>query len=320
MMLRNNFPQTLIKEGLKHKMFQWVEDQEKAWEYRELFREDTSDQAYELDVEFAGVTSQVQVPEGVATTYVDPVQGGSVRYTHLEYRLGTKVTNRMMEDDKIGLVKQVPDMHIASAKFTREQVAANVFNNGFTTTTTTDGVSLFNSAHPLLGGPSTTALLPLPSTIGGVTITAGTYPNSFSTALAPSQTAIQQMMIIMRRMVNGVGFPIQGKLAYIVCPPEQETTWSVILASAFQPGGAQNDLNYVTKFGLKIFPYTYLTSGTKWFAVGQKEQTNLWFYERQAVKSEFADEFDIRGFKMQTSQIFSCGASRWNNTFGSNFS
>ena len=38
------------------------------------------------------------------------------------------------------------------AKDTQDYTAFGLFRNGFTTALTADGVSIFNSAHPLIGG------------------------------------------------------------------------------------------------------------------------------------------------------------------------
>lgn len=314
MMIRNRYAQALVDLAQDH-FYQWRDMQEKAWEYTHLAKVRTSKQAYEFAVEFAGLPGQALTPENQGTTFVDPIQGGTAVAVHLEYRLGTEVSNRMIEDDRIGLCKQIPQMHEEAAKFTREQVFFNFcFNNGFTTSTGCDGVSVYNSAHPLLGGSAATALLPLPSTAFN---TAGTYPNAFATPLAPSTTAVQNMMTIMNRMVDGLGKPIVGKLKKIIHPQEQQVAWKVILGSSYVPNSANNDINAVLMYGLETFMPSYLTSTTYWFAAADKEDCNMILYERQGIEDEYYDKPEVRGVAMQTSQIISVFFPYWYNTFGS---
>src|SRR5437879_12560651 len=97
-----------------------------------------------------------------------------MRYLHLAYGLGVRSSFELYEDDQYNVINQVPKALARSAHFVKEQQSFNVFNLGFTTVTTTDGLSLFNTSHPLLGGPAATSVAP---GIANIIASAGTYPN-----------------------------------------------------------------------------------------------------------------------------------------------
>lgn len=314
MITRGTFTQ-LLAPGLRKPIVQWNDWAMKNLEYTKYFNVETSDRAYEEDIEIAGVPPAVQTAEGVPISYFDPIQGGSKRYTHLKYALGTRITEEALEDDQYGVLKKVPNAHTRSHQFVEEQVAWNVVNNGFTTTTTTDGVSLFNNVHPLLGGSAATSALPLPATSF---TTAGTYPNRPATDVDISFTAIQNMVTQFRRLIDGVGMPLQKMPSTIIIPPEQEVATAEILASAYKPGGAQNDINALQKFNLSFATITYLISTTAWFALGPKGETDLNFFRRTGVRTDFSDDFDTNSLKMKTYCRFSVGATTWISTWGSN--
>lgn len=313
MITRGNMTQ-LMAPGLKEVIVQWKNSRMKNLEYPKIFTILDSDRQYEEDLEVAGVPPAVLTAEGVPITYADPIQGGSIRYTHLKYALGTRITEEALDDDQYGVLKDVPSAHTRSHDFVEEQSAWNVINNGFTTTVTTDGVSLFNNTHPLLGGTGATAALPLPSTSY---TTAGTYPNRPATDVDLSFTAIQTMLKQFMRLIDGVGMPIQSMPKYIVVPPEQRDLAVELLGSGYNPTNATNAVNALLGYNLQFMTVTYLTGTTPWFAFAEKGETKLKFYRRASLKTDFSDDFDTNTLKMKTWQRFSVGASVWAGTFGS---
>jgi len=68
-------------------------------EYSQLFNIYPSEMAYEEDQLIAGLGAVPQKPEGTALKLDEPIQGGSLRYTHVSYGLGFQVTREMWDDD-----------------------------------------------------------------------------------------------------------------------------------------------------------------------------------------------------------------------------
>lgn len=319
-MLRAGFPQALAdtKTLVAMEFEQWRDLEGKDWEWDKWVERKTSDKPYEFAIEWAGLAGAVVTPENQATQFSDPIQGGTAIATHLEYRTGTEVSNQMAEDDQVGIVQQLPAMHQRAHKFTQEQVVWNgICNNGFVATGASlvgcDGLAIYTD-HTLLGGTAATSLLPLPSSAYN---TAGTYPNYFKTPLAPTTTAVQKMMVIMHRMIDGQGIPSKSRINTIIHPAEQLTTWGTILGSGYDPNSANNAVNPITQFNLKLFEGTYLTSTTNWWCFGEKKDMRFLFFEREKITDEYFDEPKVRGIAIQCSQRFSVMAPFWYNKFGS---
>ncbi len=264
-------------------------------EYSSFLDVGTSTSAFEEDQLLAGLGTVVLKPEGSPITYDDPIQGGSVRYIHDTYALGWLCTAEMMADDKYGKIKQVPKELMPSLKYVVEQVGANVLNNGFTSVKTADGVSLFNTAHPLLGG--------------------GTQSNQLSNNSDLSATGVQDMIILAENFVNQRGQKRHIKPTDIWYPAELRWIAQTIFKSEFQPGTGNNDINTVQGI---LEPHTlhFLTSTTAWF-VSSKTVNHARFLWRKKVTMDAADDFDTKGSKHSVDARFSAGASDYTGWFGS---
>src|SRR5579863_3520618 len=146
---RGQFGQ-LLAPGLNEVMFEWLKEHPE--EYASYMAVGTSDQAYEEDQIIAGLGLARQKQEGEQITYDDPIQGGSKRYIHNSFALGWQATREMVDDERYDIMTKIPGELMKSCRQLWEQQSANTLVGGFTTTTTADGLPLFSTAHPLLGG------------------------------------------------------------------------------------------------------------------------------------------------------------------------
>jgi|GEM_PF-75851 len=314
MMVRGTFAQTLAP-GVHHWFLHFLDLQMREEEYTHVFNVETSQQAFEDEVEMAGVGAMPEKPEGSAAIYDDMIQGGTKRYVHLTYALGSRATWELIEDDQYGILKQVPKAHARSAMFAREMVAWNVFNLGFSTILTTDGVSLFNTQHPLLGGVAATNLGP---GLTNVIFAGGTYPNRPSPDVDLSFTAIQLMVNQFERMVDSQGIPVRIKPRHILIPPELKFIAREILGSPGKPYTNDNELNALLGEDLKFRVIHYFVSQSAWFAVAEKDAHQIKFFDRHPIDTDYDDDFDTRSTKVLTFQRFSAGATSWVGTWASN--
>jgi Mu-like prophage major head subunit gpT len=314
MMVRGQFAQTLAP-GVHHWFLHFLDLQMRQEEYSTVFNIENSTQAFEDEVEMAGLGAMPEKPEASSAIYDDLIQGGTKRYVHLTYALGSRASWELIEDDQYGIIKQVPKAHARSAMFAREMVAFNVFNLGFSTITTTDGVSLFNTQHPLLGGSAATNLGP---GLTNVIYAAGTYPNRPSPDVDLSFTAVQLMVNQFERMVDSQGIPVRVKPRCILIPPELKFIAREILGSPGKPYTADNELNSLLGEDLKFRVCHYFTSQSAWFAIADKEGHQLKFFDRHPIDTDYDDDFDTRSTKVMTFQRFSAGATSWIGTWGSN--
>jgi Mu-like prophage major head subunit gpT len=314
MMVRGQFAQ-LMAPGLHDEFLHWTDLLQRDEEYSHLFHVETSKMAYEDEVEFAGLPPMIEKPEGESIAYSDAIQGGTKRYLHLTFGLGIRCSFELFEDDQYGVIKQVPKALARSAQFVKEQNAANIFNLGFTTVTTTDGVSLFNTSHPLLGGAAATNIAP---GISSYIASPGTFPNRPLVDVDLSFTAIQAMVNQFERLPDSQGMPISIKPRMLVIPPELKWIAREILGSPHKPYTADNEINAILAEDLQYFVSHYLTSTSAWFVLSDKMSHRLKFFVRHELDEDFADDFDTRTIKQVAFMRFSVGATVWEGTWGSN--
>lgn len=313
-MVRGEYAQ-LLAPGLHHIFLQHQDLLMRDEEYSHIFNVTNSKQAYELELEMAGIGPMPIKDEATAVTYQDAIQGGTQLYTHVPYALGMRASWELYKDDQYNVIEAMPKILRRSAQFTKEQAAFNIFNLGFSTVKTADGVTLFNPQHPLLGGAAATN-----TGIGlsGTIYAAGTFPNEPSTDLDLSVTAIQLAINQFQRLVDGTGIPVVLKPKIVLIPPELIWLAREILGSPNKPYTADNEINALVSEGLQVFVGHYLSSHTAWFLLCEKESHRLMFFEREALDDDYADDFDTRSVKVATYMRFSVGATTWYGTWGSN--
>jgi Mu-like prophage major head subunit gpT len=312
-MVRNNFP-PLLAPGLRHIFVQWFDLKMREAQYDKIFNMGDSEDAYEIDYELSGTGPMPVMPEGNRPAYDGIVQGGTKKYLHLQYGLASQVTRQLVEDDKYGIIKQIPKAHARSALYGREAVCAAVFNLGNATVLTNDGVSLFNTEHPLLGGTQATVTAP---GVQNIINAAGTYPNRPTPDADLSFTAIQQAIQTFYRMVDGRGIPVTVRPKNLVIAPENTFIAREILGSAGKPYTANNELNSLQAENLSYTVMNYLTGPQNWFLLADKEGHQLKFYERVPVQAQTDDDFITQVLIFLSTQRFSAGATTWYGTYGS---
>ena len=314
MMVRGMYAQ-LMAPGIHELMDQQTELERRESEYDKIFNTPTSDKAYEDDVEFAGLGPMTSKPEGQPIVYDDVIQGGTYRYTHATFGQGVRYSFELLEDDQYNLISRVPQNFARTAQHTQETNAWNVFNLGFTTQLTVDGVSLFNVAHPMLGGLPATVAVPA-SIVGVGAYTQGTYPNRPATDIDLSYSGLQLMINQCERMIDGRGLLVKETIRRIVVPPELRWVIEEILGSQWKPYTAENTINVVNDKGLEPFISRYLTSTKAWFGVADKGRHKLNHFDRHRLDEDYGDDFDTRSMKHVAFYRSSDGASDWRGTWG----
>jgi phage major head subunit gpT-like protein len=284
----------LLAPGLYEVIYEDLEMHEE--EFSQIFNVHPSSRAYEEDQLVAGLGAVPVKPEGATIALDDPIQGGSFRYQHQSYGLGFQVTREMWQDDQFGIMKKVSGDFSGSIRQTIESTAANVINNGFTTTTTIDGVSLFNTAHPLLGG--------------------GTYSNRAATDISLSITGLQEIILLFEKMVNERGLLKKMVPTMLLIPPDLQFIAGELLNSAYRPTDGSNAVNTV-QGRLEPVMNRFLSSATAWFVLASKGEHHLKYYWREQPQFESQDDFFTKGANFSTFFRFSAGATYWHGVAGS---
>jgi hypothetical protein len=238
-----------IVEPILNECFDGVYDQ-RADEWSRVFREeDGIPRNYHEEPVLYGFGAAPQLPDGTPVTYQ---QGGVLflkRYLYKVYGLAFALTKVLVEDGDHIRIGQVYARHLAQSLVeTKELLAANVLNTAFNNSYPGgDGVSLINTAHPIVNG---------------------TFSNQLATAAVLSQTSLEQMLIQVRQAVDNNGKKIRLVPRQLIVAPGNIFQAEVLLKSVLRTGNANNDINPVKSIGLLdegAAVLSRLTSSTAWW-------------------------------------------------------
>lgn len=265
-------------------------------EYPVLFNVLSSTKAYEEDQLVAGLGIVPSKPEGEPIKMDEPIQGGSLRYTHSGFGMGFQVTREMWDDDQYGVMQKVSKDFAAGIRQQIEATAAGVLINSFTTQKSIDGVSLCNTAHPLLGG--------------------GTYSNQSATNVAFSITGLQELILLFEKMVNERGLIKRMIPEQLWIPVDLQFKAGEILHSAYKPYTGTNEVNVMQG---RLVPYVnhYLTSSTAWWITSAKSGHTLKYFWRIHPEFDSQDDFMTKGASYSVYFRFSVGVTYWHGIAGS---
>lgn len=284
----------LLAPGLANVMFEYLKEHPE--EYSQFLNVETvGEGAYEDEQIFAGLGLAKKKLEGAPVEYDDPIQGGSYRYIHETYALAWQITREMWDDDRHGLMKKIPKELMKSCRQTWEQLGANVLNGAFNTVTTADGVSLINTAHPLLGG--------------------GTYSNRLNPDATFGVTSLQDILILYENMVNQRGLKARLSPKYLWGPPELQFAFAEVLQSQYKPYTGNNEVN-VVQGRLEPAVLHFLTDTNNWF-VSSDEQNEAKFKWRAKPSMDSWDDNETKGAKYSIMFRCSTGATSWEGWAGS---
>jgi phage major head subunit gpT-like protein len=302
--------------GLKHVFVHFLNLAMRASKWQHIFNEEKSDRFFEDEAEYGDIGALALKDEGTSVGYTTIVEGGSKRYLPLTYALAMRASFELFDDECYDIIKKMPKALARAAMFTVEMQAANIFNLGFTTSvTTTDGVSLFNNQHPLLGGVAATNLGP---GVSNVISLAGTYPNRPATDVDLSVSALQLALNQYNRGITSSGLPWEIRPKTLLIPPELTWIAREILGSGNKPYTTDNEINALLGDGLNFMTWQYLTSQSAWFLLPEKSSHQLKYVERMKLKTAAADDFDTQSVKELAIMRFVFGATSWVGTWATN--
>ncbi len=292
------FAELLARSGVT--MITMNKFMEKPAEYPNLVNVKSSTKAYEEDFQLTGFGPLGPMDELEPAMIDRPYQLGLVRYIHQKYGLGFGVSQEMLDDDQFGVVANLSGELGKSSRWTMELYGADILNNGFSGTKYLgrDGLTLFNTAHPIKGIPGLT-IANRPFT--GVALT-----------FASLETGIQQF----KRQVNDRGMPIAIMPMFLVVAPEEEMNARRLLETMQQPGNNNNDVN-VLAGRLQIKVSTYLADTNAWFISAAMSDVDTNMYVRMAPTTKTWDDPKIGGAFHTIMQRHSVGFGDWRGWYGS---
>ena len=226
-----------------------------------------SNRQTEIRMPVVGFGDIPEKPEGnpFATDLLMP--GYEKRVSHTEFGGAFEVTQTALEDDLYDQLTKAPMWLMFSAGYTIEKRAANLWNNGFTTETTSDGLSAFHTAHTLVRG--------------------GTFRNRPSAEVDLSwnslKDAITDLSTETKHDSGQIALAVQDLKLYV--PPALEMLADRIVNSTGLPGSADNDRNSVkSRRNIEIVVNPLLTDTDAWFVVAaDTDMHGFKAYERVAL-------------------------------------
>jgi len=268
--------------------------------WREYINVKDSKRRFERVMSVTGVSTIPEKGEGAAYTASVIQPGWTKDFIHTEFGAMFEVTQTALEDDQYDQLAQNARWFMFAARVVEEQRAAILYNNGFTTEQSPDGVSIFNTAHVLKGG--------------------GTARNRLATDADLSATSLEQALIDLQTETKVEAGQLVAPFTSLdlIVPPALEFQAHRLINSQLRPGVADNDVNALKRRSWNIIVNPYLSDTDAWFLqVSDKKRHGMCSYTRVALHSEPAmtdPRTRNRMYPIRWRRSFGC--SFWQNLFG----
>lgn len=249
-----------------------------------------SDKAFEKFQGLTGYGLAGVKDQGASIPYRDKYQGFPREIINVTYAIGSTITYEMMRYDQYNLFKKIPTQLAKSVRQTEETVVANLLNNGFSTTLTADGVSLFNAAHVLVANGAT-------------------FRNTPATASDLSQSALEQAGIDIGNFVDDQNLPVMAKERTLVVPVASKYLARKILGTEYEVGTGNNTINPISSAEqpIDLIVSPWLTDTDAWF-IRTDQSDGLVFTEVDPVMIDRDNDFDTKNLKFGAMRLFGTGA------------
>lgn len=269
-------------------------------ECTQVFDQDTSEKAYEEDVEVTGFGLAPIKAEGQSLSFDSETQGYTKRYTHVAYALGYIVTKEELDDNLYEDVSKRRSRALAfSMRQTKEVVGANILNRATDSNYVGgDAKELLATDHPSL---------------------AGNWSNELSVAADLSEASLEDILIQIATANNSRGLRIALVGQKLIVPPQLSFEAERITKSTLQNDTANNAINAMKSKGLLpqgTMTYHYLTDPDQWF-VKTNCPNGLMHIKRKALEFDKDNDFDTKNAKASAYERYSFGWTDPRCIFGS---
>lgn len=266
---------------------------------KEIFNVQSTDKAYEKDghigamngfPKFQGTVEYSRMYEGYTKTYEFP-----------EYASGFQIERKAFDDAEYGIINKQPVGLAIEATRTREEHAAEIFNNAITNTDGFDGKALIATDHPTKApdGPS---------------------ERSNRHALELNHANLQTVKTAMRKTKNDRGNQIAVVPDVLLVPVDLEEEAYQLVTSPGVLGQHSADTNPSIHHGrLKVIVWDSLSNAKSWFLIDSKySKLFLNWFDRVPIEFAWAEDFDTLVAKYRAYMRYEAGWSDWVWVAGSN--
>ena len=267
-------------------------------EHKPLYEIESSDRAFEEEVLFTGFGAAPTKGEGAAVVYDDASESYTSRYTNETVALAFAVTEEAMEDNLYDTFAKLRAKGLARAMAsTKQQKAADLYNNGFTTNQG-DGVPMFSAARPVTG--------------------TGTVTN-ITTAAAIAEGTIEAAIIQIQKTTDDRGILVGASGVSLHVPTDLLFTADQLLNTPGTTGGANNDINAIRHLGVLpdgFYVNRRFTDVNAWF-IKTDVPNGTKMFNRTPLQTKMEPDFDTGNIRFKARERYSFGVSDPLGIFGS---
>ena len=255
----------------------------------------TTDKKYFDDVERVGPGLWSETEEGADLDLDDFGQGIITRYEAKKFSKRLIIPEELEEDSQYPEIYDATRMLQETCVLTQDYDAVGVLNDATTTANGRvmgDGQPLCSASHPIRGGGTVSNLLPTP--------------------LAPSNTAMATMLVLIDKLANPSGFITGGyKAMKVVGPSNYRFRMKEIWKSEQKDDTSNNAINSLMGEGVGSYvPVPFMSSTTNWFMRTNVKRGAMFVWKRKPRFRKTSN--DENETKIATgSARWTTGASDW---------
>jgi hypothetical protein len=266
-------------------------------QHKEIYETESSDRSFEEETKLSGFGTAPVKAEGSAIAYDNAQEAWSTRYNHETIALGFSITEEAVEDNLYDSLSARYTKSLARAMaYTKQVKAASVLNNGFDGNYAGgDGVALFSTAHPTVGG--------------------GTNSNTAAVQVDLNETSLEAAVIQIAAWTDERGLLIAAKPQKLVIPPALMFVADRLLKTEGRVGTADNDINSLKQMGSIPGGTTvnnFLTDTNAWFLTTDVPN-GLKHFVRTPMSTSMDGDFDTGNVRYKARERYSFG---WSDPLG----
>lgn len=235
--------------------------------------------------------------EGAPVLYEDLAAGFDGTYQADTYELAFRASKEALDDEQEEVVSDAARALGSSMNYTYDVDHANLFNNGFTSTVgAPDGVALFSTAHPLIGG--------------------GTEQNRPTTDGDLSVAQLRVALNDIANMTDDAGKIIHWRPKVLLVSYNQKWLAMELLGSQLRADTADNAINAFKDDGLTVVATPYLTDQNAFFLLAEPSKHNVRTYWREKPNVLHDWDFETSSMKAKIRARWKRGWSDFRGVYG----
>jgi hypothetical protein len=261
-------------------------------EHTMIYATEGSDRSFEEEVKLSGFGSAPVKAEGAGVDYDSGQESFTARYTHETIALGFSITEEAMEDNLYESVSGRYTKALARSMANTKQVkSAAPLNNGFTSYQSGDGVTLYSTSHPTVGG----------------------YVNANRPATDAdlNETSLEAACIAIAAWTDERGLLIAARPNRLILPSALQFVATRLLQTELRVGTADNDLNALKSMGSIPGGHHinhFLTDPDAWFIVTDVPN-GMKHFDRVGLSTTMDGDFDTGNVRYKARERYSFGVS-----------